>query len=251
MMKKNGIFTLIELLVVIAIIAILASLLLPSLNSAREKAKTIKCLNQLKQIGSSVLLYVNDNDSVVPGYQMSSTVTGENWRWVAVLCEYSSYMPMLWSCPSAPQANNASAENYLKTYRKPGTGTFFSELRKVQGIGINSTNWSVSTAGMTRVAFPYSTSKVGKIRNTSQVIYSGDCAGELLGNTQGQLRFEPYCAPDTNILRMQPYHNGGRTINIQILDGHCESPSRSTVYMWTRSRNSLADVGSPWLFIKQ
>ena len=59
---KHRAFTLIELLVVIAIIAILAAILFPVFAQAKNAAKKTACLNNMKQMGTAMMLYLNDND---------------------------------------------------------------------------------------------------------------------------------------------------------------------------------------------
>ena len=61
--RRRG-FTLIELLVVIAIIAILASLLLPVLAQSKEEGKRARCKSNLRQLGFSLIMYVEDNDGI-------------------------------------------------------------------------------------------------------------------------------------------------------------------------------------------
>ena len=64
--RPAGGFTLVELLVVIGIIALLISILLPSLAKARQQAKTVACLSNMRTLGQAVLMYVNANKGMIP-----------------------------------------------------------------------------------------------------------------------------------------------------------------------------------------
>ena len=114
MKNPKRIFTLIELLVVIAIIAILASMLLPALSQARERAKRIKCVSNLKQQGLAAIQYSSDNDGMMPKYSYWSNALyyscrfRNNVTWINHgLLKGAKYLTNLkvYSCPSAVAAN--------------------------------------------------------------------------------------------------------------------------------------------------
>ena len=99
--KPNRIFTLIELLVVIAIIAILASMLLPVLNKAREKTRTISCVNQLKQISLGRMMYFDAFAGFIPNAVNPTTAGDVTWGALLVKNGYISRSSFL-ACPARP-----------------------------------------------------------------------------------------------------------------------------------------------------
>jgi prepilin-type N-terminal cleavage/methylation domain-containing protein/prepilin-type processing-associated H-X9-DG protein len=124
---KSLSFTLIELLVVIAIIAILAGMLLPALNKARETAKTIYCLNNMKQIGLQCNIYSSDFDGYLPGGRNTS---GSPDKWYNALANYiispsSSYKGVaVWKNPIVMCESNRT-NTYANYGPIVGTYTFY------------------------------------------------------------------------------------------------------------------------------
>ncbi len=106
MRQRNG-FTLIELLVVIAIIAILAAILFPVFAKAREKARQISCLSNMKQLGLGELQYVQDFDEAYtgpettgPGYGTGNPTLYDYIAWPELIYPYTKNL-QVYRCPSA------------------------------------------------------------------------------------------------------------------------------------------------------
>ena len=127
-------FTLIELLLVLTIIIILASMLLPALRTCREKTKEIQCRNNLKQIGTGYIMYLNDYNGFF--YSVWEGTAKSNWydyQWQYVITPYlgdkrypwgTPVMSKAFDCPSADGFNcgfykSDYSQNYYFGYNTP------------------------------------------------------------------------------------------------------------------------------------
>ncbi|MGN0871259.1 MAG: hypothetical protein ACI4UV_08720 [Victivallales bacterium] len=167
-------FTLIELLITIGMIAILVALLLPGLEAAREKAKGVYCLGNMKQLGTSVLSYADDFKQYIPSY----TSMGNSGRWQDIFADYAglrkakigAFQPAqnVFRCPCMPDGVyfGTSVNQYMRTSYSTNAVLANSRLRffkrpsavalVVEGRGFHSVYPASSPEDLTSVSFYHS-----------------------------------------------------------------------------------------------
>jgi len=241
---KSG-FTLVELLVVIGIIALLIGMLLPALNVARRQAQSIRCLSNMRQLGTAFAIYVIDNNGWMPSSDTCGPImpnqfynAGGTPLWPAGVSATQTWVGWVDGGPTESALENGTLWKYLRNAGVYKCPTDFNEYRNRS----YSLNYLICTGaydtgyqGNANVN-QWKVYKVNQVRNSSNAIAFVEEADPRLRTNpeaewnEGAWEQNPSGArlPSNWVDTVVSWHRNGA--NFTFVDGHAE------YWRWTDTR---------------
>lgn len=229
-MERRKSFTLIELLVAIAIIAILAGLLLPALNSARDKARGAACMNNLKQCGLGINNYASDYDGYVVVRQQQSWGYADKW---AYFMFSSKYLPIESTfCPALAVKRNVYVSNTQSDWSRC-YGIWDIAVGNYVGDQAYSGDWWGVKSKVGSILYTYNGACkyfiLHKAKAPSQTVYLADAALRKNDGTLQSLAFWQSQGTVSTQGAGGIYTVHNNNANILYFDGHVAATSATTL----------------------
>ena len=233
-------FTFIELIVVLAVIFVLISILSPIISNAKQRARQVQCINNLRQIGSYAITYQMDNTTVMPA-SFGDTTTGEVNHWINYLIR-EGLNEKVFQCPSMTEDMMFDPAGH-----DPETGNIYKKASYIMNI-ISTNSWSGATLsspkGKSSGWGTSSTSPVhiNQVTNPANTIYITDSIGGISDSHSGINDYRRTDHGVTSTVNISGYvrwvgnhHEGG--FNALFGDGRVERMYKSTDSQWVAVPN--------------
>lgn len=230
-LQAGAAFTLIELLVVIAIIAILAAILFPVFAQAREKARQISCVSNMRQIGTALRMYAQDYDELFPHLRLGPGDAGATWR--NAIFPYVKNVD-IFACPSNP-LSRPLGEGTNETGADPNHNAYGWQYMPGRKLPISyamngcSTSWLPATGEYGDPGQPLSDASVTRSSDTIAIAETTwvhpDIHAGWLSSTSDQCNVDNGFMPHPGAyMHLGSWPNGpGGMANFVFWDGHVKS----------------------------